>query len=109
MPNIESAKKALRQSKKKRSQNQFWKNRIKREMKGLNKLLDDKGSDILSLKGEESALQKVLDKAAKNKAIHKNKARRLKSRFAKKIAVHEKTTKSTKTGDASKKKSKSSK
>jgi len=105
MPNIRSAKKALRQSKKKKSQNTFWKNRIKASAKALDRILDRKDSDILKMKSAESALQKALDKAAKNRAIHKNKASRLKARFAKRIAAHEKKEKTTKTGKASKEKS----
>ena len=39
------------------------------------------------VKEEVSLLQKTLDKAAKNKIIHKNKANRLKSKYAKRISA----------------------
>jgi len=99
MPNIKSAKKALRQSIKKRQHNLYWKRQIKTAVKSLKQNLenDPKNTDIL--KKEEVGLQKVLDKAAKNKVIHKNKANRLKSRFAKKISAHE-SKKSTKSKSA---------
>ncbi len=116
MPNTRQGAKAVRQSKKKQEHNLFWKRRVKAVMKSLNKDLEttDKNADIL-LKGQ-SALQKIVDKAAKEKAIHKNKANRLKAKYANKIAVHlQKEDPTTKPSGSSKatakptKKSKSSK
>ena len=69
MAKIESAKKARRGSEKKKLHNLFWKKRVKVAQKSL------------------VNLQSVLDKATNNKVIHKNKASRLKSRFAKKLAI----------------------
>lgn len=94
MPNTKSAEKALRQSKKKRKHNLFWKKRIKTESTALKKMLQDGENDILEMKKQESKVQKVVDKAAKNKVIHKNKAKRLKSRIAKVMSAHERNIQS---------------
>lgn len=98
MANTKSAKKALRQSKRKYAHNQFWKRRIQTVVKSLRKHMDDKvttfdnkASSIDIIKKEQSVLYKIVDKAAKEKAIHKNKARRIKSKISKKVAAHEKT------------------
>ncbi len=87
MPNIKSAGKALRQSNKRREQNLAWKRKIKHSTKALDQLLQTNSSNIDILKKEESALYKVLDKAANKKVIHKNKADRLKARYAKRITA----------------------
>ena len=50
MPNIKSAKKALRQSVKKRAHNLFWKGRIRNARKKLLKTIESKGTDIDILK-----------------------------------------------------------
>ncbi|MBD3365943.1 30S ribosomal protein S20 [candidate division WWE3 bacterium] len=88
MPNIMSAKKALRQSERKRAHNLFWKTRVKRVVKELKNLLATKGTSPDILKEKESLLQKYLDKAAKKNVIHKNKADRLKSRYAQKVTAY---------------------
>jgi small subunit ribosomal protein S20 len=87
MPNTSSAKKALRSSTRKRQHNLYWKRKIKDAVRDVKKTLSTKGSDVGILNTQLSALQKVLDKAAKEKVIHKNKARRLKSRYAKRITA----------------------
>lgn len=92
MPNTMSAKKAVRQSKNKEEHNLFWKRRIYSIKKALTKTLQTKGANADILNNEYKALQKVVDKAAKEKVIHKNKAGRIKARFAKKIAAHEMAT-----------------
>jgi small subunit ribosomal protein S20 len=106
--NTKSAKKAIRSSQRKYEHNLFWKRRIKAASKNVKKLLEE-GANADILKENLSILQKVLDKASKKKVIHRNKANRLKSRFANKIAAHEpesnKTTtesKTTKLGSKSK-------
>ena len=81
MPNTMSSKKALRQSRRKRSHNLFWKNRVKIVVKDLKDSLQTKGATLDILKEKESLLQKYLDKAAKEKVIAKNKANRLKSKY----------------------------
>ena len=89
MPNTKSAKKALRQSNSKAEHNMFWKRRVYTMKKTLLKTLQTKDANADILNEEYKALQKVVDKASKEKVIHKNKANRIKSRFAKKIAAHE--------------------
>jgi small subunit ribosomal protein S20 len=100
MPNTKSAKKALRQTENKTQHNLFWKRRIYSIKKAITKTLQTKDANADILNNEYKALQKVVDKAAKEKVIHKNKASRIKARFAKKIAAHEtvlsKATKQTK-------------
>ena len=86
MPNTVSAIKAVRQSERKRQNNLIWKGRIKSASKALLKSIKSK-ADSKVLVEQFSALQKVLDKSAKNNVIHKNKASRLKSRFAAKIST----------------------
>lgn len=87
MPNIQSAKKALRGSAKKRQYNNFWKNRLKAALKTLKSTLETKKAGVDILNKDLSVFQKLLDKASKNNVIHKNKANRLKSRYAKKISA----------------------
>lgn len=74
MAKTANAKKAHRGSLAKRQHNLFWKKRIKTAQKSA-------PMDAETYK----TFQSVLDKSANNKVIHKNKAARLKSRFAKKI------------------------
>jgi len=93
MPNIKSAKKAVRSSSRKRQFNNFWKNRVKGSIKNLDKVLKTGKVDTDILNKELSVLQKALDKATKNNVMHKNKANRLKSRYANKIAALNKGTK----------------
>ncbi|PIR66382.1 MAG: 30S ribosomal protein S20 [Parcubacteria group bacterium CG10_big_fil_rev_8_21_14_0_10_36_14] len=82
MPNLKSAKKALRQSIKRAEKN--LKNKV--EAKGLIKQVrkaveagDNKAGEILKQTG------KKLDKIAKTGYFKKNKVSRLKSRLAKKV------------------------
>lgn len=75
MPNTASAKKRLRQDKKKQLRNVAAKTRIKTETK---KAL---GS------GEANPAFSVIDRAAAKGIIHKNAAARRKSRLSKKIAT----------------------
>jgi small subunit ribosomal protein S20 len=73
MPITKSAIKALKQSQVKRARNAVKKKNIKSAMKT---------ADAKDLPKAQS----VIDKAAKTGYIHKNKAARLKSRLAKKLA-----------------------
>lgn len=76
MPNIKSAKKKARQDKKRTVRNQSYIASIKNAIKSL----------IKADKKDEKGLKKtyaLIDKAAKRKIIHKNKASRLKSRVSK--------------------------
>ncbi len=55
-------------------------------MKSLKAALESSNGGEVS--GENlTALQRILDKAAKEKVIHKNKANRLKSRYARKVSA----------------------
>jgi small subunit ribosomal protein S20 len=90
MPNTKSAKKAVRSSGKKRAHNVFWKTKYKASVKGVKEsLTSPNGAEVL--KDKLQSMQKILDKAAKEKVIHKNKANRLKSRYARKISAISKT------------------
>lgn len=73
MPIKKSAIKALKQSEVRRVRNAVKKRNIKSVMKATDKK-------------ELPKAQSVIDKAAKTDYIHKNKAARLKSRLAKKLA-----------------------
>ena len=83
MPITASAKKALRQSIKRRSQNLARKEAYRRAVKNLKNLAAAGKKD--EAKALLSPLYKALDKAAKTRAIKKNKASRLKSRLTKLI------------------------
>jgi len=74
MPIIKSAKKALRQSLRKRDRNRDWKEKLKIAIK---KATLEKNAAALS------GAYKVIDKSAKVGIIKKNKAARLKSKLAK--------------------------
>ena len=85
MPNIQSAAKALRQSKKRRVANLKKKNAYKDAVKEFKKL-------VAAAKYEEAKqlLPKVyqkLDKAAKSDVIKKNKASRLKAKASRLLAT----------------------
>ena len=91
MANTKSAAKAAKQSQKKRKHNLTWKKKIKDGLKLIKKALESKATaDIL--KAQLSGLQKVVDKAAKSRVIHANKANRIKTKIAKKIAAYASNT-----------------
>lgn len=77
MPQIDSAKKALRQSLKRRKKNQSFKKILKEAEKKYLTKPTEKGLRLVF---------SLLDKATKKHIIHKNKAARLKSNFSKKIS-----------------------
>jgi small subunit ribosomal protein S20 len=83
MPITKSAKKARRQSARRKIQNTKKKDTYKGAIKTFKKLVIAKTLDEAAAK--LSAAYKALDKAAKTGAIKKNKAARLKSRLAKKL------------------------
>lgn len=96
MANTQSAKKALRGSQRKRQHNLFWKRRIAAAAKNVRSIVADEKADEKLVNENLVVLQKTLDKAAKENVIHKNKANRLKSRYAKKASAHETKPKETK-------------
>jgi ribosomal protein S20 len=86
MPNTKSAKKAARSSKNKNAHNLTWKKRVKEAVKSLKKSIEAKEEKKI-LDEKLTVLQKVLDKSSKEKVIHRNKANRVKSMYAHKIAL----------------------
>jgi len=87
MPITKSAKKARRQSVRRKVQNTKRKDAYKGAIKTYKKFIASNGAN--SSAGEVgaklSAAYKALDKAAKTGAIKKNKAARLKSRLSKQL------------------------
>ena len=83
MPITKSAKKALRQNLTNRARNTAKKEAYKKAVKVYRKIVVEKKADAAA---ELSKAFQALDKAAKTNVITKNKANRLKSRLAKKMA-----------------------
>jgi len=83
MPITKSAKKALRQSQRRRKRNLAYKKKIKEVTKKIKNLLSQK--KIEEAKSLLPQLYKVLDKAAKVGVIKKGTASRKKSRLTKLI------------------------
>jgi small subunit ribosomal protein S20 len=81
MPIIKSAKKALRQSKKRRSRNIQKKKKVKNLLKDFNNLISQNKKE--EAKKILPQVYKFIDKAAKTGLIKKNTASRKKSRLAK--------------------------
>ena len=81
MPIKKSAKKALRQNKKRRAKNSKQTNAMKKELKTFKKFVAAKNKTDASLSLPQ--VYKALDKAAKNHLIAQNKAARLKSQLTK--------------------------
>lgn len=82
-PITKSAKKALRQSLRRRKRNLIYKEKIKKLIKEMKKLILEK--KIEEAKNFLPQIYKSLDKAAKVGVIKKNTASRKKSRIAKLI------------------------
>jgi small subunit ribosomal protein S20 len=76
MPIIKSAKKKLRVDKRRTKVNRVYRNKLKSALKETREKKTKK-----SLQGA----YRVVDRAAKKKVIHKNKAARIKSRLVKQI------------------------
>ena len=81
MPITKSAKKALRQSKRRRVRNLVKKSKYRALVKEFKKAIADK--KFTEAKAILPKVYKSLDKAAKVNVIRKNKASRLKSRLTK--------------------------
>jgi len=84
MPIIRSAKKALRQSERRRVQNLKKKRVYKGAIKDLKAAVAL--GDVVEAQKLLNSLYKAVDKAAKTNVIKKNKAARLKSRLSKRLA-----------------------
>ncbi len=83
MPHTKSAEKRLRQTEKRRKRNRTIAKSIKLQVRAVHDAV--KTGDAGKAKTELVTAAKQLDKAASRKAIHKNKAARLKSRLAKRL------------------------
>lgn len=83
MPITKSAKKALRQSIKRRSRNSLYKKRIKELLKKVRVLVA--GGKIKEAKELLPNIYKALDKAAKKAVIKKNAASRRKARITRAV------------------------
>lgn len=81
MPNIKSAKKKLKQDRTKTKRNLKYEHLIERAIKEVKKKKDQ---------GSLKKVYSIIDKAAKKKIIHRNKAARLKSRISKLAKKNEK-------------------
>ena len=79
-----SAKKRVRQNTKRRLINRARKSEVKTIIKGFDAALA--GGDKKKAAEQYKLLVKKLDKVAAKKTVHKNKAARLKSRLAQKLA-----------------------
>jgi len=79
MPNTESAKKALRQSERRRVRNISTRRSVKRTVKQYRQLLS--GGQFDDARAKLPSVYKTLDKAVKSGVIKKNKSSRLKSRL----------------------------
>lgn len=82
MANLKAAKKMIRGTKIRTKRNQIWRNRVKDIVKEV-KVLSDNGKKVTP--EQLSKLYKTVDKAAKKKVLHPNKAARIKSKLQKKV------------------------
>ena len=103
MPLTKSAKKALRVDRHKKSVNDLTRAKIRSALKGARLAIDNNAADT---KEKIDAAYRELDLAAKKNVIHKNRASRLKSRLAKKLARSGAEIKPTKKVTKAKKESK---
>ncbi|MBI4135448.1 30S ribosomal protein S20 [Candidatus Uhrbacteria bacterium] len=85
MAHTHAAIKAQRQTKKRTSRNRTVKERIKDSVKTLGKLVLEKKAT--EAKAALAKFYKLVDKAAKEHIIHRNRAMRLKSAWAKRLNV----------------------
>lgn len=88
MPITKSAKKALRQSLRRKEKNLEWKIKMKEFKNKIEKLVKEK--KIEEAKKLLPQYYKTMDKAAKNNIIKKNNASRKKSRLTKFLSLSEK-------------------
>lgn len=93
MPITKSAKKALRQSLKRREQNLARMRKLKSVIKDFKKSLQEK--NIGEAQKKLALVYKALDESAKVNLIKKNKASRLKSRLAQRLATNKEVKQSS--------------
>lgn len=85
MPNLQAAKKALRQNKRRRALNLKRKKKMKEVVKKYKKMIEDGKKD--EAKKFLPEVYKTLDKMTKVNIIKKNKGDRMKSRLSKKLEI----------------------
>ena len=83
MPNTSSAKKRLRQNKKRRIHNKAIKSSLKTQLRKVHEAVA--GDDADARDGAFEAAVSSLDRAAAKNIIHRNAAARLKSRLSAKV------------------------
>jgi len=83
MPNIQSAKKRLKQSRVRREKNRSTKSAIRTECKKV--LAAVSAGNVEQAEAELRKAAKLLDQSASKRVIHRNAAARTKSRLAAKI------------------------
>lgn len=85
MPHLKSAKKRMRQTAKRRDHNRAVKKALKKQLKTVFEMANDKAANAETIKKEVTAAVKKLDKAAAKRVIHPNLAARKKSQIARLI------------------------
>jgi small subunit ribosomal protein S20 len=85
MPHLTSGKKRLRQNIKRREHNRATKKALKKQLKAVFEVAENKQSTLEQLKKEATSAVKKLDKAAAKRVIHPNTAARKKSQIARLI------------------------
>ena len=83
MPNIESAKKRMRQNKQRRARNKWRKERVKLQIRTLLEAI--RAKDLGTAEAEFRKTCSILDKVSSTSTMHKNTAARKKSRLASRV------------------------
>jgi len=84
VPNVESAKKRVRQTAKRRLRNKAYKTRVKNSIKKVLAAIEEKKEREEVMEFLNTAFS-VIDKAAKKGVIHKNNASRKKARLHRRV------------------------
>jgi len=88
MPNIKSAEKRVRQSKKRYIRNKAWKEKVKSIRKEIIKYVSTGNASIEELKKKWKEYQSLVDKTKTKNVFKPNKVNRLKSRLLTSIGKH---------------------
>jgi len=88
MPNIKSAEKRVRQSKKRYIRNKAWKEKVKSLRKEIIKYVSTGNASIEELKKKWKEYQSLVDKTKTKNVFKPNKVNRLKSRLLTSIGKH---------------------
>jgi small subunit ribosomal protein S20 len=83
VPNIESAKKRVRQNKKRRARNKWRKERVRTQVRSFLEAV--RGKDVDTAEAEYRKTCSILDKVSATSTMHKNTAARKKSRLASRL------------------------